>query len=214
MALFERLKNIQVLLEMCEKSLAEYLESKRRAFPRFFFVSTVDLLDILSNGNRPELVIDKIPKIIQAIGKLHLTLPKDPSQRPSCTAWSACVGKEDITMVSPLLLEGKVEVYMQDVINRVRETLLDILSKAVVSYGEMEREKWLFEYPNAADLVTSQMMWASEVFQAFDMLGGGNKDALTEYNQKQIDQLKRLIMLVQVIVMALYSYGSYSYGPI
>lgn len=39
--------------QMCEKALADYMESKRRAFPRFYFVSTADLLDILSNGNNP-----------------------------------------------------------------------------------------------------------------------------------------------------------------
>lgn len=32
------------------------MESKRRAFPRFYFVSTADLLDILSNGNNPHKV--------------------------------------------------------------------------------------------------------------------------------------------------------------
>lgn len=51
--LYERLENIQGDLSLCEKALAEYLETKRLAFPRFYFVSSADLLDILSNGNNP-----------------------------------------------------------------------------------------------------------------------------------------------------------------
>ncbi|XP_029655175.1 dynein beta chain, ciliary-like [Octopus sinensis] len=54
--LYERLEKLQENLSVCEKALTEYLETKRLAFPRFYFVSSADLLDILSNGNQPELV--------------------------------------------------------------------------------------------------------------------------------------------------------------
>jgi len=54
--LFERLEALQGQLTLCEKALAEYLETKRLAFPRFYFVSSADLLDILSNGNNPSVV--------------------------------------------------------------------------------------------------------------------------------------------------------------
>lgn len=39
------------------------MDSKRRAFPRFYFVSPADLLDILSNGNNPNKVMIHMPKI-------------------------------------------------------------------------------------------------------------------------------------------------------
>lgn len=43
-------------LSLCEKALAEYLEAKRVAFPRFYFISSADLLDILSKGAQPKQV--------------------------------------------------------------------------------------------------------------------------------------------------------------
>ena len=51
--LYEELEDIQKRLAICEKALADYLETKRLAFPRFYFVSSTDLLDILSKGNQP-----------------------------------------------------------------------------------------------------------------------------------------------------------------
>jgi dynein heavy chain len=56
LGLFEKLEALQKDLTVCEKALAEYLETKRLAYPRFYFISSADLLDILSNGNQPELV--------------------------------------------------------------------------------------------------------------------------------------------------------------
>ena len=47
---------VLVRLSICEKALAEYLETKRLAFPRFYFISSADLLDILSKGNQPSEV--------------------------------------------------------------------------------------------------------------------------------------------------------------
>lgn len=55
--LLTKLESLQVELTLCEKALAQYLETKRLKFPRFYFVSSADLLDILSNGNNPSLVI-------------------------------------------------------------------------------------------------------------------------------------------------------------
>ena len=50
-------------LVKCEKALQRFMEDKRTCFPRFYFVSPSDLLDILSNGNIPEKVMPHMPKI-------------------------------------------------------------------------------------------------------------------------------------------------------
>ena len=45
--------------------LQDYLETKRVAFPRFYFVAPADLLDILSKGSNPQLILRYILCCIQ-----------------------------------------------------------------------------------------------------------------------------------------------------
>ena len=50
-------------LDLCKKSLADFLDGRRRQFPRYYFTSEAYLLDILSNGSVPEKVMVHTSKI-------------------------------------------------------------------------------------------------------------------------------------------------------
>merc|ERR1711994_213081 len=68
----DKLERLQGQLSLCEKALAEYLETKRLAFPRFYFASSADLLDILSNGDQPKMVAKHLTKLFDSIAKITM----------------------------------------------------------------------------------------------------------------------------------------------
>jgi len=110
------------------------MQSKRIAFPRFFFVSPADLLDILSNGNAPAKVMVHMPKIISAMDTLELL---EEGVRPFAKGMHACVGKEYVEFTTDCKLMGKVEVYMQDILDVMRSSLRDIAVKSLKKATEI-----------------------------------------------------------------------------
>ena len=54
--LLELLNEMNGALESIQRSLDMYLETKRQCFPRFYFLSNDDLLEILGQSKNPEAV--------------------------------------------------------------------------------------------------------------------------------------------------------------
>lgn len=85
----ERLENMLTQLEQCEKALQDYLETKRIAFPRFYFVAPADLLDILSKGSMPQLILRHLPKCFDNVH--NLAFNKDDRGEPTKVSMGCCL---------------------------------------------------------------------------------------------------------------------------
>ena len=52
----DQLINNNEILDSCQKSLEDYMEKKRKAFPRFYFLSDDELIDILANSRDLDII--------------------------------------------------------------------------------------------------------------------------------------------------------------
>ncbi|XP_071446269.1 dynein beta chain, ciliary-like [Hetaerina americana] len=193
--LFEALEAIQKNLTLCEKALAQYLETKRLAFPRFYFVASADLLDILSNGNNPELVARHLTKLFDSLAKLKLRPDASGKSSKNARGMFAKDG-EYVEFNNDCECTGPVEIWLGRLEKVMRENMRFYFGEAVISYEEKPREQWVFDYPAQVSLCGTQIWWTTEVNIAFSRLEEGYENAIKDYLRKQIHQLSVLISLL------------------
>lgn len=157
--LVERLEELIVDLTKCEKALNDYLETKRLSYPRFYFISSSDLLDILSNGNNPDKVAKHLTKLYDNLKKLIM----DDASPKLAKAMMAKSHDEVVEFKSLCDCTGQVEVWLNRVTDSMQKTLRDLFRDAVHSYEDKPREQWLFDWPAQVSLCGTQIWWTTEV---------------------------------------------------
>lgn len=91
--LLKHLEKIGQQLDLCKKSLADFLDGRRRQFPRYYFTSEADLLDILSNGSSPYKIMKHVEKVLLATRSLDLRPPTNEEGRPTAVRVSEKAGR-------------------------------------------------------------------------------------------------------------------------
>ncbi|XP_023680034.2 dynein axonemal heavy chain 11 isoform X2 [Paramormyrops kingsleyae] len=192
---YDTLEDLQTRLALCEKALAQYLETKRLLFPRFYFVSSADSLDMLSKGSRPEEVTRHLPKLFDSIAGLQF-LRRQESERTNIAQGMLSKEQEYVPFQNPCHCIGAVEVWLSHLEDCMRETVRRRVAEAVASYEEKPREQWVQEQPAQVALLGSQIWWSTDVGIAFQKVEEGFESALKDYHKKQIIQLNSLINML------------------
>uniref|UniRef100_A0A3B3UDD1 Dynein axonemal heavy chain 11 n=1 Tax=Poecilia latipinna TaxID=48699 RepID=A0A3B3UDD1_9TELE len=185
---------------VCEKALAEYLETKRLTFPRFYFVSASDLLEIVSKGTQPKQVTRHLLKLFDNIADLRFK-DSDETGGEDDDGVAVAIGmysreREYVSFSEPCICEGQAECWLNALESSMRCTVRKEIQEAVGAYEDKPRDQWLFDYPAQVSLTGSQVWWATDVGIAFERVEEGFETALKDYNKKQITQLNSLIHML------------------
>ncbi|KAJ0395717.1 hypothetical protein P43SY_006365 [Pythium insidiosum] len=208
--LLRTLGELRAALEAGQQALKEYLDAKRRLFPRFYFISEADLLDLLSKGSNPESILVHLEKVFLATHTLVLVRQQADVQATHFI--SKDLAPERVALEAPLQIEGKVEMYLQTIHEAMRATLKEQVARSSHRFPEQNRVDWLMQklpthdksqpQPQPMDaaqiaLLVAGIEYAKGVEQAFSMLAHGRATAMKEYFDKVVIQLNDLIKLTQ-----------------
>ncbi|XP_039631019.1 dynein heavy chain 3, axonemal [Polypterus senegalus] len=182
-----RLQESNVLLEEIQKGLNTYLEKKRLFFPRFFFLSNDELLEILSETKDPLRVQPHLKKCFEGIAKLEF------SEEMEITGMISSE-KETVPFVQkifPAKAKGMVEKWLLQVEEMMLRSVRQVIEDGILAYVEVPRKKWVLQWPGQVVICVSSIYWTSEVSEAIQ----ANK--LQEYLRKSNEQINDIVELVR-----------------
>ncbi|CAN0401645.1 unnamed protein product, partial [Scytosiphon promiscuus] len=105
----EKITAMDSNLEVIQKSLDQYLETKRMVFPRFYFVSDDDLLEILGQSKDPEAVQKHLKKCFEGIKDIHLIPPGKHMNKTWEASGLTSPDGETVELAANLVVDGAVE---------------------------------------------------------------------------------------------------------
>ncbi|XP_039708452.1 dynein axonemal heavy chain 6 [Pteropus medius] len=207
--LLETFQNNNALLDQIQKCLEAYLESKRVIFPRFYFLSNDELLEILAQTRNPQAVQPHLRKCFDSISKLEFALlPPAEGKIPGVEGEPEKVYTNDIlAMLSPegervslgkgLKARGNVEEWLGKVEEAMFTSLRRLCKAAIADYQGKPRTEWVIAgHPSQVILTISQIMWCRDLTECLEE-DGNQLEALEAFEKVNFERLNALAALVR-----------------
>ena len=184
-------------LETIQKGLNDYLETKRLAFPRFFFLSNDELLEILAETKDPLRVQPHLKKCFDGISRLQFLSNLDimACYDPKGEKLDFPYERVNHKKINPNDSGGNVERWLIEVEIVMRKSVAYAIDYAMRDYMESDRIEWLQRWQGQVIICINQVRWCFDVEQRLSDVK--NRDALKSYYKLLCDELMRTVELVR-----------------
>uniref|UniRef100_UPI00398EE5C8 dynein axonemal heavy chain 1 isoform X2 n=1 Tax=Pristiophorus japonicus TaxID=55135 RepID=UPI00398EE5C8 len=183
--LLENLRECNKQLELVQKGLSEYLETKRAAFPRFYFLSDDELLEILSQTKDPTAVQPHLRKCFENIARLQF------QEDLRITHMYSAEG-EVIELFRKIYPTGNVEDWLLEVEKVMKASVKDNIARSLKIYPDTLRAEWVLIWPGQVVIAGCQTFWTMEVSESLQV-----GDLESTLYPKFTSQLHDLVALVR-----------------
>ena len=189
------------ILDQIQKSLSEYLETKRAFFPRFYFLSDEELLEILAQTKDPLTVQKHINKCFEAISLLEFKGNEEVMAMISAEKETVRFHKS--INVNEGEKKGNVERWLLEIEAVMVDTLRRITKESLAD-EDIPRTQWVLKWPAQVVLAVNMMRWTRDSEAAIfaqkrgeDVKEGKGFASLKEFQHHLDVQLKETVALVR-----------------
>ncbi|XP_078399007.1 dynein axonemal heavy chain 6-like, partial [Cetorhinus maximus] len=165
LGVLELLQTTNATLEKILKSLEDYLEAKRIAFPRFYFLSNNELLDILAQSKNPGAIRPHLAKCFENIRSLEIF---KQATRPPIVVMIKSAENENLPLPRNIRIRGPIEQWLGNVETAMFESVKKHLQMGITTWKSTQFKEWVLNHPGQVVLTVSQIMFSWDCEKCFN----------------------------------------------
>ena len=183
-------RRYNLTLDQVLKQLSQYLTGKRKLFPRFYFLSDDELLQILAKSQDPLQIQPHLKKCFDNIYSLDFA-----ADRQGEVDGMESAEKEHIKFDRSIRAKGNVEEWLNNVQVAMYDILKYLMKVGRAEYDPSTRKEWVLRHPGQIIATIAQVMWTYETEDAIKAQAEApaSLDDWFNVNISQLDQLTELV---------------------